>query len=123
MAKVELMELTEEVQLDHVLARSEERPQLLFKHSLTCPVSTNAHNAFQEYLADAPEVTVDYSWLAVQKARPVSLAVAERVEIRHESPQALLIHERRAVWHASHWDITKDSLARAIGDRAAPVEV
>jgi bacillithiol system protein YtxJ len=114
MPKVDLTELIELEDLERLLDRSEDRPQLLFKHSLTCPISDAAHRAFQEYLGAAPDERVEYAWLAVQKARPVSGAVAERVGIRHESPQALLIHEGKAVWHASHWDITAQSLSQAV---------
>ena len=116
MLKVDLAELTELGDLERILERSDERPQLLFKHSLTCPISGAAHRAFHEYLEDQPDPRVEYAWLAVQKARPVSTAVAEQTGIRHETPQALLIHRRKAVWNASHWEISASSLARALAD-------
>ena len=119
MPKVDLMELKELEDLEKLLDRSENRPQLLFKHSLTCPVSDAAHRAFQEYLATEPDERVDYAWLAVQKARNVSGAVTEQMNIRHESPQALLIHDSKAVWNASHWDITAETLSRALQDQLA----
>jgi bacillithiol system protein YtxJ len=46
--------------------------------------------------------------------RPVSNAIAERLQVKHESPQALLIKNGKAVWHASHWNVTEDSLAQAV---------
>ena len=50
----------------------------------------------------------------IQKARPVSDGVARVFEVRHESPQALLVSEGEVVWHASHGSITEESLAEAL---------
>ncbi|MFD3445281.1 bacillithiol system redox-active protein YtxJ [Microbacteriaceae bacterium 4G12] len=90
-------------QLEKMLA---EHPTfLLFKHSLTCPISQRAYNEFQAY-----EETVPTFYLYVQEARPLSTAIAERLAIRHESPQALYVKNGAVVWHASHSNITKQSL-------------
>lgn len=118
-SKVPLSELREQTELERVMARSTERPQLLFKHSLTCPVSGAAHRAFHQYLEGEPDSNVEYSWLAVQQARPLSNAVAEELGIRHESPQALLIWQREAVWNASHWQISVQSLDQAMRSAAS----
>jgi bacillithiol system protein YtxJ len=122
MPQVDLTELLEIEDLERLMERSRQRPQLLFKHSLTCPVSTRAHAAFQAYLQGDPDRSVEYAWLAVQRARPVSTAVAERVGVRHESPQALLIQGGRAVWNASHWEITAETLGAAIEAQSATAQ-
>jgi bacillithiol system protein YtxJ len=86
----------------------------LLKHSLTCPVS---HAAFQEYqkFAEGHSDVPSY-FLAVQDSRPLSNEIAERYQIKHESPQAMLFSNSQVVWHASHWKITKATLASAISD-------
>ena len=114
MPKAELRELSTLEDLEAVLDRSRERPQLLFKHSLTCPVSGAAHAEVRGYLEREPAEGTDYWLIAVQRARPVSNAVAERVAVRHESPQAILVSGEKAVWNASHWEITGQALARAL---------
>jgi bacillithiol system protein YtxJ len=50
----------------------------------------------------------------------LSDTVAERLGVRHESPQALLIKDGRAVWHASHWSITSEALVSALRSYAQP---
>jgi bacillithiol system protein YtxJ len=50
----------------------------------------------------------------VIEERPVSLALAERVGVKHESPQAILIRDGRPLWHASHGAITAGALAAAV---------
>ncbi|HEY8416227.1 MAG TPA: monothiol bacilliredoxin BrxC family protein [Thermaerobacter sp.] len=41
--------------------------------------------------------------------------MARRLGVRHQSPQALLVQRGAVRWHASHWDITEQSLAAALG--------
>ncbi|MFP7299473.1 bacillithiol system redox-active protein YtxJ [Neobacillus niacini] len=86
----------------------------ILKHSLTCPIS---HAAFQEYekYAESNQGVPAY-YLAVQEARPLSNEIAEKFEIKHESPQALLIESGSAVWNASHWKITNRALTTAISE-------
>jgi bacillithiol system protein YtxJ len=65
------------------------------------------------FLASPAAQRVDHAWVRVIQERPVSLALAERVGMQHQSPQALLIHEGRAVWSASHRAITSAALQNA----------
>ncbi|MEM9293876.1 MAG: bacillithiol system redox-active protein YtxJ [Acidobacteriota bacterium] len=107
-------ELTTEEQLDSIFGNSTQRPQLLFKHSLTCPISSRAHREYLAYLGNEPNAETEYHLVAVQTARPVSNRIAERTEVRHESPQALLVVNGEVTWHASHGGITEASLRDAI---------
>jgi bacillithiol system protein YtxJ len=50
----------------------------------------------------------------VRAQGPLSQKVALRLEIRHESPQAIVIVRGRPVWNASHFDITAESLESAV---------
>ncbi|MDG4656486.1 bacillithiol system redox-active protein YtxJ [Ectobacillus antri] len=84
---------------------------ILFKHSLTCPVSHAAFQEFQAYMADAH---VPAAYLYVQEARALSNYIAEQFAIRHESPQVLYVRNHEVTWHASHWNITKASLKEHI---------
>jgi bacillithiol system protein YtxJ len=56
------------------------------------------------------------AFVRVIEERPVSLALAERVDVRHESPQALLIKEGRAVWNASHRGVNVAALQAAVNE-------
>ena len=85
---------------------------LLFKHSLTCPVSAEAFREYQEFNKQNPDLPT--AWLAVQEARPLSNFVAEQYEIKHASPQAILFKQGKPVWNDSHWRITAASLTEAL---------
>lgn len=52
--------------------------------------------------------------MRVIEERPVSLGLAERIGVKHESPQALLIKNGKALWHTSHHAITAEALKGAL---------
>jgi len=84
---------------------------LLFKHSTICPISTNAYDEFQTFLA---ENETPAAVILVREDRPVSNEVAERFLIKHESPQIFLLENGVVKWHTSHWKITKDAIQEAM---------
>ncbi len=100
-------------ELDRVIAASDGRPLLLFKHSYTCGVSAEALDELVAHLNDQP-ADVDYAMVTVQTHRDVSNAVARKLGIRHETPQALLIRDGRVVWSASHFRVTANAVVDAI---------
>jgi bacillithiol system protein YtxJ len=52
----------------------------------------------------------------VIEERPVSLALAERAGVNHESPQSMLIKDGHGVWNASHRGITVEALKAAVNE-------
>ncbi len=85
-----------------------------FKHSLTCPISHAAYQEYEKFTSEYQETPSYY--LAVQDSRSLSNEIAERFQIKHESPQAILFSEGKAIWNASHWKITKKSLTSALSE-------
>jgi bacillithiol system protein YtxJ len=103
--------------LDAAIAESCERPVLLFKHSRYCGVSCEALDELHAHL-DGSTVGVAYKMITVQTHRPVSDAAAERLGLRHETPQAILIRNGKAVWNASHFRITASNLDQLLNPKA-----
>lgn len=89
--------------LDEIFAASREKNVVLFKHSVTCPISTDVY--YEVSKADA-----DIHLVVVQNARSISNAIAERTGIRHESPQAIILRDGQPIYHASHYDITAEDI-------------
>jgi bacillithiol system protein YtxJ len=110
--------LTHVDELEQVLAQSEEQPVLLFKHSYSCGVSAEALDELIEHLNERKD-HVPVAMVTVQTHRDISNAVAARLGIRHETPQALLIRDRRVVWSASHFRVTSHSVRKAIESHLA----
>jgi bacillithiol system protein YtxJ len=114
-------------ELHRLIAESESRPVLLFKHSYTCGVSMEALDELVAHINDRVAPTPDrptqaaeprYAMVTVQTHRAVSNAVAQQLGIRHETPQALLIRDGRVVWSASHFRVTASAVDNAIRNQS-----
>jgi bacillithiol system protein YtxJ len=110
----DLLQLTSPDQIDALIAESAMRPVLLFKHSVSCGTSAYALDELQELLDRNHTEDVRYAVVVVQSDRATSNAIATRLGVRHETPQALLLRDGRVVWNASHHRLTADTLAKAV---------
>jgi bacillithiol system protein YtxJ len=98
--------------LDHLLAAP---LAVLYKHSPICPTSDVA---YEEMLAFHRRRAVPVYMVDVIHHRPLSRALAERIGVRHASPQAIILRDGVAAWHRSHYDIRAEAMARAVDDLA-----
>jgi bacillithiol system protein YtxJ len=110
----DLMPLHDVESLDAAIAESRERPVLLFKHSRYCGVSCEALDELQSHIDARGPGSVAYKMITVQTHRPVSDAASQRLGIRHETPQAILLRDGKAVWNASHFRITASQLDQVL---------
>jgi len=83
---------------DEVIEASRERPVFVFKHSSTCGISA-------DIFEQLGTVNGDIHVIVVQQDRPVSNEVAERLGIRHASPQAFVLRNGVPTYHATHYGI------------------
>ena len=93
--------------LEELFERSKEGPVLLFKHSNSCPISARAYGQMEG-------VETPVSIVVVQQSRDLSREIEQRTGVRHETPQALVIRNGRAVWNASHFDVTAQAVEQAV---------
>ncbi len=91
--------------LDTLIAASNDRPVFIFKHSDTCGISAHI-------LEQLNDIDGDVNILVVQYAREVSNAVVERLGIRHASPQAFVLKDCKPIYHATHYGIDPDEIAK-----------
>ena len=102
--------LMEESQLDNIKDSSYSKPQLIYKHSTTCGISSMVLNMFsRDY--DFSEDQADLYFLDLHRHRSVSNEVASRLGVRHESPQLIVIDKGEVKVHRSHGAITDLDLA------------
>lgn len=97
--------LTDVRSLERLFERSNVRPVVLFKHSVRCGVSSYA---LERMAAVGGEVNV----VVVQDHRDVSDAIESRTGLRHHTPQAFVIRNERAVYHASHYSIDPEAITK-----------
>lgn len=89
-------------------------PVLLFKHSTRCPISSRAHRNFVAWAGVQPNPRLQIALVRVIEERPISQQIALETGVVHQSPQAMLLNQGKVIWHASHDDITEQSLAAAV---------
>jgi len=87
-------------QLDEIVAVSDQKPAVIFKHSTRCSISRFALKQFEnEY---ALEDKVDAYFLDLLEYRDISNEIASRFGVYHQSPQLLLIKNGQSVYDVSH---------------------
>ncbi len=109
--KAQFIELNTPEQLEEVFEVSKRKPVVIFKHSKSCPISANV---FEE----VAEVDSTIFLITVQDAREISKKVAQKTGIKHETPQAIVLRDETAVYHASHYDITASEITAEIVDNS-----
>src|SRR5678815_1876122 len=100
-------------QLEQLLAESQARPLLLFKHSYSCGISLEALDEIVDHL-NQESLDARYAMVTVQTHRELSNAVASRLGIRHQTPQAIVVRDGRAVWSASHFRVNAGEIRKAL---------
>lgn len=92
------VEIESTEQLDELFKKSYSVPVALLKHSNTCGISSHI-------LELTAEVEGTVNIVVIQNHRPVSDAIAEKTGHRHQSPQAFVIKDGKAIYHATHYGI------------------
>ena len=95
--------LTSLDKLNDIINQSHSEDQLIFKHSTRCGISSMVLKQFQKStnIEDAENIHL----LDLIKYREISNKIAEDFDVRHESPQVLVIKDGVAINHASHHNI------------------
>jgi len=101
------VKITDIRSLEEMKDRSRERAIVIFKHSLTCPISAGAYEQMAEFEGEVVLVEV-------QRARALSTEIENRLGVMHESPQVIVLRNGQVVWNASHFRITADAVAEAV---------
>jgi bacillithiol system protein YtxJ len=98
-------------ELDSLVRNSVKRPQIIFKNSTSCGISSMALRSFEaQYELNSEQA--DLYMLHIQHNRPLSNEIAQRFHVRHESPQLLIIKNGSVVKDASHGSISEVSLGK-----------
>ena len=96
--------LTESSQVDEIQEASYQQTQVIFKHSVSCGISSMARRRFEKTARDLGD-RITFHLLLIQHHRELSNEIATRFKVWHESPQLLILRNGEVVTHASHWQI------------------
>lgn len=106
-------ELTTFNQLEEIKELSETKPQLIFKHSTRCGISSMVLRQFED---DYPHLThkLDLYYLDLLSYRAISDEIATCFGVYHESPQLLIVKNGKVIKHASHGAINNLDLFKIL---------
>lgn len=97
--------LTEKAQLTELEKESESKTVVIFKHSTRCGISRMVLNNFERNYDLKKDEGLKLYFLDLLANRDISNEVANRFNVRHESPQMIILKDRKVVQHASHHSI------------------
>ena len=98
-------------QLDEIRQKSKDKPQVIFKHSTRCSVSSMAKNRLErkEFPSEA-----DFYYLDLIANRTISSQIEDVFKVYHESPQILVIKNGECVYDESHSGINMDEIKEQV---------
>ena len=99
--------LISEDELFAIIEKSKSKPQVIFKHSTRCSISTMAKSRLER--SPFPS-QADFYCLDILAHRNISNKIAEEFGIAHESPQILIIKNGACTYDESHLAITMSDL-------------
>lgn len=102
--------------LDEIIQRSHDKPQLIFKHSPSCGVSFFAKKDLESLNNDIFE-KLDFHVVNVIKQRPLSQYIALELSTRHESPQILFIENEEVKWNGSHSQVKASAVEQLVNNQ------
>lgn len=103
--------LTSSDQLDTINEKSNNTPQVIFKHSTRCSISSMALNRLERETASEH---ADYYFLDLIQHRTLSNEIAKKFQVHHESPQILLIKNMECVYDESHHGISMQEIEQQL---------
>lgn len=110
--KLDWVEITSLSELDQAIENSSERPAIFFKHSTRCSISSMALNRFENEWKDDTEGTLYF--IDLIKNRDVSNALSEKADVFHQSPQAIVLKDKKSIYDASHSAISATDIFEKI---------
>ena len=99
--------LTSESDWADALSHSEDELVVVYKHSSACSVSTKANREMSKLAKQFP---VPIYKVVVQNNRAISDTIADTLDIRHETPQAIVLQDGSPLFDTSHFNVTVDTL-------------
>lgn len=101
--------LTDKEQLKVIIKESETIPIIIYKHSTRCGLSSMTKNILDKGWEQL-EPHAKLYFLDLLRYREVSTMIAERFNVRHQSPQILIIKNGQSLYNASHYNINVEEI-------------
>lgn len=108
------IELNNMAQLEEIKNASFKAPVLIYKHSIRCAISSVVKNRLEK---EALPEGFSYYYLDLINNRNISNAIADYFGVRHQSPQAIVLHNGAVVHHSSHFSISAKKILEVLPEQ------
>lgn len=102
------MNFRETTHLSEILEESDLEPVIILKHSSTCPSSARIYDKLKRW-AEEEKISMPIFIITVQKYPALSEKIARLFDIRHESPQILILNKQKVTYTAHHDNIATEN--------------
>lgn len=109
---VDWIDLTDIQQWKDIIDLSDDSFVAIFKHSTRCGISRMALKQFESEFEASDNLRLYY--LDLLNHRDISNAIAQDLDVWHESPQLILIHKKIPIMYRSHGDISAIELLEKV---------
>lgn len=101
--------------ITEVFKQSEQRPCLIFKHSIRCSISNAAKRRLESV---SEELLHEFNcfYVDVITNRAVSNEIERITGIKHESPQAIVLIKGKAIGSLSHHEVSLPALQEILAE-------
>ncbi len=94
---IPLLELN---QLNEIVANSINKTQVIFKHSTRCGISRSVIKQFEKQHEELKNI--DFYFLDLIAFRNISNTIAQKFGVIHQSPQLIVLKNKKVIAHDSH---------------------
>ncbi len=92
--------------LEEAIATARHKPIVILKHSTRCSISSVVLDRFERAWNESEVAPVQAYFLDLIGHRDISDRLESQFDIRHESPQILIIFKDQCVYHNSHLGVS-----------------
>lgn len=100
------IEMNSSEDLAKAINESQQETVAIFKHSTRCGVSRMVLKMFESDLKKLDFENTKFYFLDLIAHREVSNEIADKLNVRHESPQLIVLRNNEVVHHSSHQSIS-----------------
>ena len=102
-------EIQTEQDYQNAIESSLENTVVIFKHSIRCMISKTILRNFEREISAKENLgEIKFYYLDLINHRDISNKIAEELGVTHQSPQIIIIKDKKAIKNASHDNINLD---------------
>ncbi len=103
--------VTSEADFYKIVEDSDNKPQIIFKDSITCGISAHAKERLKHGYSHI-EGKAGFHYLDLLALRPISNLIAQKLMVTHQSPQIIVLKNQKVVYTSSHHAINPDTISK-----------